>query len=220
MQTSQETTNLVKALIAAAPEIQSIPKSKEAGFGKFAYKYATLDSLIDMLRKVLPKHGLWFIQMPTRNGETSSLTTRIFHSSGEWMEDCIEMTDTQLVGTVTDTQKVGASITYYRRYALSAIFGIAADEDVDGNLNNVQRPQQPSKPQPKPQPKEKSVTERALDVIRADYKSRIESGEVEQSILKCYADILKTDDVRKVPDLNQAELVALATAIKQPRKGE
>ena len=54
MKTSEETTNLMKAMIASAPEIRSIAKSKQA----YGYKYATLDSLIDMLREVLPKYGL------------------------------------------------------------------------------------------------------------------------------------------------------------------
>lgn len=208
MQTSQETTNLVKAMIQAAPEIQSIPKSKEAGYGKFAYKYATLDSLIDMLRKVLPKHGLWFMQMPTRQGEKSSLTTRIFHSSGEWMEDSIEMTDTQLVGTVTDTQKIGASITYYRRYALSAIFGIAADEDVDGNLN---APKQ-SREEPKAA-KQSSKKLDPMEYLDNDWKTRLANGETETSIKKDYADTLKTDEQRTPSEMSAEERKTLAIAI-------
>ena len=143
MRTSEETTNLMKAMIASAPEIRSIAKSKQA----YGYKYATLDSLIDMLREVLPKHGLWFTQIPTRSEEESVLTTRVFHESGEWLEDSILMTDTELQGKANDTQKLGASITYFRRYVLSSIFGVSADEDVDGNLASKERHQQ-ARPQP------------------------------------------------------------------------
>lgn len=220
MQTSNETTNLVKAMIQAAPEIQSISKSKQA----YGYKYATLDSLIDMLRGVLPKHGLWFMQMPTRIDGKSTLTTRIFHESGEWMEDCIEMTDTELQGKANDTQKIGASITYFRRYALSAIFGVASDEDVDGNLNSrpniEQKQRQPSKPiqqakpaesktEPKPEQKEKLDP---LEYLTNDWKARVDSGESRESIMKDYADLLKTDEQRIPTDIpaNEQRILAIA----------
>lgn len=202
MNTSQDTNELTKAMVEAAPEISSISKSKQA----YGYKYATLDSLIDMLRGVLPKHGLWFWQIPTRVEGKSYLTTRIIHSSGQWIEDTIEMTDTELQGKANDTQKIGASITYYRRYVLSALFGIAADEDVDGNLNNV-------KPQLKQRPQE---TERKQDpkvYILADFSRRMESGEQKESILKDYANLLKTDNMKKLSQMTDADKRELATAI-------
>ena len=207
MHTSEMTNSLFKALIEAAPEISSIGKSKQA----YGYKYATLDSLIDMLRAVLPKHGLWYVQMPTRQNGVSALTTRVFHTSGEWIEDSIEMTDTELQGKANDTQRVGASITYYRRYALSAIFGVAADEDVDGNINNIR---QPTKPTPKPEQKKQDP----LAYIKADLTARQGSGEAYESIIKDYADMLKTDQVRDVDNLNEVERTALATAIFKRRK--
>lgn len=207
MITSETTTSLFKALIAAAPEISSIGKSKQA----YGYKYATLDNLIDMLRSVLPKHGLWYVQMPTRQNGVSTLTTRVIHDSGEWIEDTIEMTDTELQGKANDTQRVGASITYYRRYALSAIFGVSADEDVDGNLNNIR--QQPARQTTPPAKKQDP-----LAYIRADIKARQDVGEVHESILKDYADLLKTDLVREVDDMHEAEQTALATAIFKRRK--
>lgn len=217
MHTSETTNSLFKALIEAAPEISSIGKSKQA----YGYKYATLDSLIDMLRSVLPKHGLWYVQMPTRQNGVSALTTRVFHTSGEWIEDSIEMTDTELQGKANDTQRVGASITYYRRYALSAIFGVAADEDVDGNINNIsirQLKETNTKPSPKQTQSQPQKKQDPLAYIRADIKARQDGGEVHESILKDYADLLKTDLVREVDDLNEAEQTALATAIFKRRK--
>lgn len=201
MQTSETVKELFKAMISVAPEIQSISKSKQA----YGYKYATLDSLIDMLRSVLPKHGIWFTQIPSRNGESSMLTTRVFHISGEWIEDSIEMTDTELQGKANDTQKVGASITYYRRYALSSIFCVAADEDVDGNLNNVRKQETPkTQPQKKQDP---------MPFLLQNIKSRIESGETKESILKSYADILKTDDVRELDGMTDIERSTIARFI-------
>lgn len=210
MNTSPETTNLLKAMIESAPEISSISKSKQA----YGYKYATLDSLIDMLRCVLPKHGLWFMQMPTRVGEKSTLITRVFHESGEWIEDSIEMTDTELQGKANDTQKVGASITYFRRYALSSIFGVASDEDVDGNLNS--RTQTPKSGEVLAQPIKQKID--PVKFLTDDWNSRITQGEAPESILKDYADLLKTDTRKEIKDMTPDECKIVAVAIYMRNK--
>lgn len=219
METSQNTNNIFKAMIKAAPEITSISKSKQA----YGYKYATLDSLIDMLRGVLPKYGLWFMQMPTRVGDKSTLTTRVFHDSGEWVEDCIEMTDTELQGKANDTQKIGASITYFRRYALSSIFGVAADEDVDGNLASKQQPQQRQRinAERPPQQAVKStpltpVTKQKIapaQYLVDDYNRRAADGESHDSILSDYAGILKKENKCGIDELTADEQRNVAMAI-------
>lgn len=206
MNSSENISDLLKAMIDSAPEISSITKNKQ-GYG---YKYATLDSLIDMLRSVLPKHGIWFMQMPKREGDKSTLTTRIFHTSGQWIEETIEMTDTELQGKANDTQKVGASITYFRRYALSSIFAIAADEDVDGNMNAARQVKQGAVKQEQIQPKQRLDP---LKYLNDDYTKRVSSGMKEEEILKYYADILKTDNVVKVKDLSQDDVRIIATEI-------
>ena len=218
MNTSETVTSLMKAMVEAAPEISSICKSKQA----YGYKYATLDSLIDMLRGVLPKHGIWFTQMPTRCGEQSTLTTRVFHVSGEWFEDAIQMTDTELQGKANDTQKVGASITYFRRYALSSIFGVAADEDVDGNVANIKQAQaQPKTPQQAQQVRSAAKPDiveqmrQAVDLIGKDYTFRTDAGEPVESVLASYARILKTDKVRKVKEMQSAEILVLAKELQK-----
>lgn len=211
MKTSETTTAIFKSMIEVAPEINAIGKSKQA----YGYKYATLDSLIDMLRTVLPKHDLWFIQIPTRLEGKSSLTTRVIHNSGEWFEDTIEMTDTELQGKANDTQKVGASITYFRRYALSAIFGVATEEDVDGNINNVSK--QPVVTKQVVAPKQQQKKDPTPYLLQ-DMTKRIEAGETKESILKSYAEILKTDSVRPIEQLNDSEKSTLANFIYKQNK--
>lgn len=211
MKTSETTTAIFKSMIEVAPEINAIGKSKQA----YGYKYATLDSLIDMLRTVLPKHDLWFIQIPTRLEGKSSLTTRVIHKSGEWFEDTIEMTDTELQGKANDTQKVGASITYFRRYALSAIFGVATEEDVDGNINNVSK--QPVVTKQAVAPKQQQKKDPTPYLLQ-DMTKRIESGETKESVLKSYAEILKTDSVRPIEQLNDSEKSTLANFIYKQNK--
>lgn len=207
MRTSEETTNLMKAMIASAPEIRSIAKSKQA----YGYKYATLDSLIDMLREVLPKHGLWFTQIPTRSEEESVLTTRVFHESGEWLEDSILMTDTELQGKANDTQKLGASITYFRRYVLSSIFGVSADEDVDGNLASKERPQQA-----RPQPAAQKIDSKTY--LKKEIRERIDQGATEDSVLEDFANILGTNIIKQVDQMTDDEARIVAISVFNSKK--
>lgn len=207
MRTSEETTNLMKAMIASAPEIRSIAKSKQA----YGYKYATLDSLIDMLREVLPKHGLWFTQIPTRSEEESVLTTRVFHESGEWLEDSILMTDTELQGKANDTQKLGASITYFRRYVLSSIFGVSADEDVDGNLASKERPQQA-----RPQPTAQKIDSKTY--LKKEIRERIDQGATEDSVLEDFANILGTNIIKQVDQMTDDEARIVAISVFNSKK--
>ena len=207
MKTSEETTNLMKAMIASAPEIRSIAKSKQA----YGYKYATLDSLIDMLREVLPKHGLWFTQIPTRSEEESVLTTRVFHESGEWLEESILMTDTELQGKANDTQKLGASITYFRRYVLSSIFGVSADEDVDGNLASKERPQQA-----RPQPTAQKIDSKTY--LKKEIRERIDQGATEDSVLGDFASILGTNIIKQVDQMTDDEARIIAISVFNSKK--
>lgn len=207
MRTSEETTNLMKAMIASAPEIRSIAKNKQA----YGYKYATLDSLIDMLRDVLPKHGLWFTQMPTRTEGESVLTTRVFHESGEWLEDSILMTDTELQGKANDTQKLGASITYFRRYVLSSIFGVSADEDVDGNLASKERPQQA-----RPQPTAQKIDSKTY--LKKEIRERIDQGATEDSVLGDFASILGTNIIKQVDQMTDDEARIIAISVFNSKK--
>jgi hypothetical protein len=61
-----------------------------------------------------------------------ALTTRIQHTSGQWQEATM-MFPVSAAGNSNQTQSFGAALTYARRYALTSILCIAADEDVDAN---------------------------------------------------------------------------------------
>lgn len=207
---SETTTALLKAMVEAAPEITAIPKTKQSNGQKFSYKYATLDGLIDMLRQVLPKHGLWFMQMPTTCEDSIELITRVFHTSGEWIEESISFGKTELQGGGNDTQKMGASITYFRRYALASVFGVAADEDTDGQApqrpNNYQSQKQITHNQNVPAQSKRDPVPFIMGVVGR----RMKEGETKHSILREFADILKLEVAVDVKDMTADELTALA----------
>lgn len=125
---SETTKELFSALVKARTEIATVNKDK-AGYG---YKYATLDNVLNMLKEVLPKYGLGFIQSPETIDGHDGVTTTIIHDSGEFISTRYELEPTPVKGT-NITQQRGASITYARRYSLCSAFGIATEEDLDGN---------------------------------------------------------------------------------------
>lgn len=139
MKSSETIKNLSASLVKAQGEIKNLyPSSK--GYG---YDYVPLEKVIDMLKPILPKYGLTYIQLPFggQSGATVGLTTRIIHESGEWIEETAEFPVTDMKG-VNATQKAGAAITYFRRYALLAAFGITGDKDVDANDKAFAQPTQ------------------------------------------------------------------------------
>lgn len=221
MRTSDETKNLLAALVAIAPEITTISKNKKA----FGYKYATLDSLLEMLRGVLPRFGVWFVQIPNAQNGKQYLTTRVFHASGEWLEDDLELTETELSGSGknNDTQKAGASITYFRRYALAALFGVASDEDTDANAPTQKRTNET----PTANDAAKTVTETAprkkqtpIEYILNDIKERTNTDKPEESRAEYVAEYsrLLGEPFTDVQGLTAEQAKRLATAIFNGRK--
>jgi hypothetical protein len=148
------------ALIAAQNEISTISKNK-TGYG---YKYADLTSIIETTKPILKNHGLAIVQTVTHNNVDLSrigIKTTLIHESGQSIEDIMFLPRTDMKG-VNDVQALGASITYGRRYAYSALLNIATDEDTDGVTN---RPKPASKPINKPS-KEKGNIEQLLKAIK------------------------------------------------------
>lgn len=140
MNTSTSIASLVPAFIACQGELQHVAKDKDNPF--FKSKYADLTSCIDAVRSVAQKHGLGFIQGIER-GTTEgyvAVTTRVIHTSGEWIESSMELPMTK-----KDAQGSGQCGTYGRRYGLSAMFGLGQEDD-DGNSVSLKQPKVDKKP--------------------------------------------------------------------------
>lgn len=91
----------------------------------FRSKYASLESILKVLKPVLSECGLFVSQFPIG---TNTLRTVVGHISGEKIVSSFSMTP--------QTEKphaIGSNITYMRRYALLSIFAMVGDPDDDGN---------------------------------------------------------------------------------------
>lgn len=123
MQQSESIATLAPALVAAQAELDHAVKGSQNPH--LRNRYADLAAVIDAVRPVFAKHGLGFIQSPSFADGLVSVTTRLFHTSGEWMEGTLSSPVSK-----QDAQGVGSAITYCRRYSLAAMSGISqADDD-------------------------------------------------------------------------------------------
>ena len=96
---------------------------------KINFKYASLKEIMKTIRPVLAKHGICIMQEPKMDGNKVSITTILLHSSGEFVE--FEPTIMNAVSAMA--QEIGSAITYGRRYSVSAVLGLGAEDDDDGN---------------------------------------------------------------------------------------
>lgn len=94
------------------------------------FRYASLASGLDIVRKCLGQHEIATVQTTAIDAATGQihLTTLLAHASGEWISSDWP------VCSVTETgmpHRMGAALTYARRYALFALVGIAGEDDLD-----------------------------------------------------------------------------------------
>ena len=127
--TSQEVGELAKALINVQRHLQPAIKDANNPFTKS--RYATLNSVMDSCRDALLSNGIWLCQYPVpAEPGYLGLVTKLTHAeSGQWQSSLAVVPLPK-----ADPQGVGISMTYMRRYALSAMLGIVTEEDTDGEL--------------------------------------------------------------------------------------
>jgi hypothetical protein len=107
----------------------TVPSSRYDEPGR-TFRYAPLSSGLDIVRKALGEHEIATLQTTTidQDIQTVSLTTVLAHSSGEWIASdwpvCV-------LSDLSAPRRMGAALTYARRYALFTLVGIAGEDDLD-----------------------------------------------------------------------------------------
>lgn len=149
MNRSEQINEIAKALCLFQGEVSN-PK-KTATNPHHNYNYTPLDEVMNTIKPVLKKHGLSFIQNTWSEGENIVVQTLLMHESGQWLESApLSLPGHQVLkggGKVWNAQGAGSAITYGRRYQLSAVLGIASEEDTDAasqHGNNQMGQAQPS----------------------------------------------------------------------------
>lgn len=125
MRQSEQINELAGALAKFHAEAPTIDFDGAANAGSYRYQYATLPQILSKVRPILTKHGLSIVQLV---GEGGSVETMIVHTSGQY----IGTEPVKLPSKDNSPQGYGSAISYAKRYSLSAILALAAEEDDDG----------------------------------------------------------------------------------------
>ena len=118
-----ELTNPEKSLTATLP-------AGSPGEADRTFRYAPLASGLDIVRKCLGRHEIAVVQTTAIDQEAGlvRLTTMLAHASGEWLSSDWPVC---AIAETASPHRMGAALTYARRYALFAIVGIAGEDDLD-----------------------------------------------------------------------------------------
>jgi len=121
--------NILKSLSLVKGEVGKLSKDTTNKF--FNSKYFDVNQLLEQVEPLLQKNGLLLLQ-PITGGKVKSI---IYHiESGENVESEIDL------GAITDPQKVGSAITYYRRYTLQSLLGLQAEDDDANHASEGSKP--------------------------------------------------------------------------------
>lgn len=209
---SESIQNLTKAMAEFQKAVKQPVKNADNPY--FGSKYVPLESLVKAVMETGSPLGISFMQYTqvNENGDLG-LCTVVMHSSGEYME----FPPLPIRPENNRPQATGSAITYARRYSLSSIFGIASEEDDDGNEASgltrqvEQQVKQPTKQQQKQQPKAQQMKLNDATKLIEEYWVKFEKigvnvGEVKQFICKRY-------NVSKIADIPISTLLQSLQAV-------
>src|SRR5215468_5939946 len=112
-------------------------RSDGPGGAERSFRYASLSSGLEIVRKTLSQHEIATVQT-TSIDETIGLvrlSTVLAHASGEWIGSDWPVC---AIGEMAAPHRMGAALTYARRYALFTLVGIAGEDDLDARDLNCQ----------------------------------------------------------------------------------
>ena len=131
MKQSEQINELAKALAKARASFKPVVKDQVNPF--FKSKYASFESCVAATEPSLTANGLLIFQAPDYVDGKMVLATRLMHTSGQWLQS-----DAPLLPAKQDSQSLGASITYMKRYSWVVMAGLpGTDIDDDGESERV-----------------------------------------------------------------------------------
>ena len=192
MQHSESIKELAAALLKAQQSFETATKGADNPF--FKSKFADLPEVWRVAKGPLGANGLAIVQSPESDGNGGiEIETMLVHApSGEWIKSRIRMQPVK-----NDPQGVGSCITYARRYALSALIGIVADEDDDGNAASHAAPPAPPVP-PAKKETQKAPASNIVDIARGLYLSFQEAGMKKDEIMELFKKVTGKSDMKEL----------------------
>lgn len=178
---SKQLDGIYNKLLAFQQAGVSIEKNKSNPH--FKNKYADINEILHKVKPELSKLNIVMVQVPTEEGLKTILHDT---DSGESVEGYMKFTQ------VSDPQKLGSNITYYRRYSLVALLGLE-DEDDDGNAATT---------------KAAPARQVTREVTEQDAYKMLRGAVSQQQLIAIYS---------KLPDQlkNDPEVIGVASEVKQ-----
>ena len=188
------------------------PKKDTEGYG---YKYATLDSVIAVVKEAMEPHGLSFNQEVGYDEKGNiTVTTNIFHESGQWLSFGPLGLPKDNGQQRSAVQAAGSAITYARRYSLSAVMGIASEEDDDGYNPKPKNNSYDNKQSKKSKQKNKSKTQKQQLINQIAAMHKTDKEKVEPIIsYKLDENDLNSGNLKEIAKLELNELKDLKKRI-------
>ncbi len=138
METSDDITAIAKVLPKAQADMGEVFKT--ANNPAFKSKYADLAAVVEAVVPALNKHGITLLQPISFDGDLVHVGTVLLHESGQWIR-CVH----SIPLSKRDAHGIGSATTYGRRQGLSAMAGVAPEDD-DGNAASAKQPAHESRP--------------------------------------------------------------------------
>ena len=213
MQRSSESIGAIAAALAKAqgelinPEKTLVATIRPDGPGaaERSFRYAPLSSGLDIVRKTLSQHEIATVQT-TAIDQTAgivNLTTVLAHASGEWIASDWPVC---AISETTAPHRMGAALTYARRYALFTLVGIAGEDDLDAPDLNAPMPGGSAAEEPAP------TSQGRLNGSQSHSTSKIPSRRAAKIVAKPAKPILGPEASAALRDQLLAELKAIASS--------
>jgi hypothetical protein len=127
--TEPEKPTLAGALLKLQDAAPTLTKDAAGQVGSRHYKYTPLDTIVEKIGPLLVDNGLVWTTRPSGTAEAPTLVYELIHVESQ---DAIAGEMPLMIGEQPTSQALGSAITYARRYALTAVLNLVADEDDDG----------------------------------------------------------------------------------------
>jgi hypothetical protein len=191
-----ELVNPEKSMIATIP-------GAGKGVGEQIFRYAPLSSGLDIVRKTLGQHEIATVQATAidHGAGIVNVTTTLAHSSGEWISSDWPVCSLDDIGS---PKRMGAALTYARRYALFALVGIAGEDDLDApDLNATEQAEAPLNGRNRPNGDRKNYRRK----IAADRKANSANANLKGQLSAVLRDQL-LDELKEVKSVDAAAVWA------------
>ena len=186
MERSESIAALAAALAKAQSTIQGAIKDTANPF--FKSKYADLASVKDAVQIPLSSNGLSYVQVVHNPENGVGVETILMNASGEWLSGGVVFVPV----SKADAQGYGSALTYARRYSLSAITGVAPEDD-DGNAATVTKPIKVAEPDAALLELANNAAKQGVLAYRAFYKDLKPTQRSQISSLNTEYQIIATD---------------------------